>query len=406
MNKVELLLPAGNIACLRAAVANGADAVYLGMAKFNARQSAKNFDEKNIFSAIKYCHDRNVKVYITFNTLIKNPELDEFFRSMSIAYQAGADAFIIQDKAFIPLIKSNFPKVEIHLSTQAAVMNSYSVPDNVDRVVLARELTIDEISSISKKYRTEVFVHGALCFSYSGLCLFSSITGGRSGNRGRCAQPCRKKYNNKYILSTMDFCLIEKIPELVEAGVASFKIEGRLRSPLYVGTAARIYRRYIDRYYEGKTGVEEKDIDDLLLSYNRGFTQGFAFSDKVLGISNPMNRGLFIGMVRDRKLKLKKPLKKGEGVAIWSGDVVSGFKVAKIFIETGETESASVGDTIHLEKQFNDFDKVFKTSSPDLKVELGDELNIEPFALKNTKIHLPEIKEKHPTPGYKIFAKA
>jgi len=252
MQKPELLLPAGNVECLRAAVANGADAVYLGLNRFNARISAENFNEKNLFSAIEFCHKHNVKAYAALNTLVKNNELKEYFSLMDLAYQAKADAVIIQDSCFIPIIQKNFPGLKIHLSTQATVTNKYSVPKGVDRVVLARELSYDEVKEMSKELNTEAFVHGALCFSYSGQCIFSSMVGGRSGNRGCCAQPCRRRYNNKYALSTMDLCLLEKIPFLIEAGVASFKIEGRLRSPLYTATAARIYRKYIDGYFEKK----------------------------------------------------------------------------------------------------------------------------------------------------------
>jgi len=221
LKKPELLLPAGNVDCLRAAVNNGADAVYLGLDKFNARISADNFNEQNIKAVIEYCHKHKVKVYVTLNTLVKNKELDDFFHLVGVCDQAGVDAIIIQDICFIPLIKKNYPKLNIHLSTQTTSTNSYSSPNSiskikqVERVVLPRELTIEEITEITKHHETEIFIHGALCLSYSGQCLFSSIAGGRSGNRGRCAQPCRMIYNNKYVLSTKDLCLLSNLPELI-----------------------------------------------------------------------------------------------------------------------------------------------------------------------------------------------
>ena len=322
MKKIELLLPAGNEECLRAAVHNGADAVYLGLQNFNARRSADNFGTHNIFNAIDFCHKRKVKVYVTFNTLVKPNEIEEVLNQINLAHSAGADAVIIQDPCLIPLIKANFSQLPIHLSTQATTTNSYSVPDGVERVILARELSMEEIKLISdngKKqgYETEVFVHGALCLSYSGQCLFSSMVGGRSGNRGRCAQPCRKIYNNKYLLSTMDLCLLSKIPDIIATGTASLKIEGRMRTPLYVGTVAKIYRKYIDAYYasefkvfiEDKVSFErevEKDIDELMLAFNREFTTGFAFNDSIVDTRKPMNRGLFIGVIKNERIKLKK----------------------------------------------------------------------------------------------------
>ncbi len=246
MEKVELLVPAGNITCLRAAVNNGADAVYLGLSLFNARQRANNFNKDNIFSVIKYCHDHNVRVYITLNTLIKNQEIQEFLNQISLANDANADAIIIQDPCFIPLIKKNFPNIEIHLSTQSTITNSFAIPKDADRVILPRELDHETVKEMSKKVKTEIFVHGALCISYSGQCLMSSMIGGRSGNRGVCAQPCRRLYNNRYLLSTKDLCLLSKLPEIIQLGVKSLKVEGRLRSPEYVQTVTRFYRKAID----------------------------------------------------------------------------------------------------------------------------------------------------------------
>lgn len=407
MKKPELLLPAGNIESLRAAVANGADAVYLGLARFSARASAGNFSEKDIFSAIEFCHKHDIKAYVALNTLIKNNELKEYFSMIDLAYQAKADAVIIQDPCFIPIIQKNFHGLKIHLSTQATSTNRYSIPKGVDRVILPRELSYDEVKEISKEFSTEVFVHGALCFSYSGQCLFSSIAGGRSGNRGCCAQPCRKKYNNKYSLSTMDLCLLEKIPLLIEAGVSSFKIEGRLRSALYVATAGRIYRKYINMYYEKKKiDIDEKDIDDLKIAFNREFTHGFMFSDSVVDPRAPMNRGLFIGVMKQKKLLLKKPLKCGDGISLWEKNGISGLVVKKIKKDGKYEDEASAGDHIEIElPKAVEYAQVYKTSSASLKANLGDDLKPVKAAWARKKIMLPNFPERSNDGEPKIFVK-
>ncbi len=406
MNKVELLLPAGTEACLRAAVNNGADAVYLGMNRFNARQSAGNFSERNIASAIDYCHKRNVKVYAAFNTLVKNNELAEYFGLIGIAYSAKADAVIIQDHCFIPIIKENFPGLRIHLSTQATTTNSASIPDSIDRVVLARELPRGEIAEISKKYETEIFVHGALCFSYSGQCLFSSLAGGRSGNRGMCAQPCRIIYNNKYALNTMDLCLLEKIPELIASGAASFKVEGRMRSPLYVATVARIYRKHIDAHYAGKFSVEKEDVEKLKLAFNREFTAGFGFCNSILDSGKPMNRGLFLGTLQEGKIKLRTALKTGDGVGIWIGDKVVGCALNKIIKDGASVLEAHSGDIVQMDSMgAPNGCPVYKTSSVDMKFSLGDEINPINADLKKQNIALPKFNSIANSDGVKIFAK-
>ena len=406
MQKVELILPAGDESCLRAAVNNGADAVYLGLNNFNARRSAGNFNEKTIFGAIDYCHKRNVNVYVTFNTLVKNDELLDYFGLINVAYSAKADGIILQDSCLVPFIKQNFPDLPIHLSTQATTVNSRSIPENVDRVILARELTFEEISSISKKYNTEIFVHGALCFSYSGQCLFSSIVGGRSGNRGLCAQPCRKRYNNKYPLSTMDLCLLPKIPELIGAGVAAFKVEGRMRSPLYVATVARIYRKYINSHYSGDFAIDAKDVDELKLVFNREFTTGFGFNDNIVDSKKPMNRGLFLGNFKDGKVKLRADLKLGDGVGIWIGDEVKGYIVNKISKEGKNVKETSAGDVVEIDDRgAQNGDPVYKTSSMDRRLELGDQIKPIKVEVKKTKIILQDFNSVENESSVKIFAK-
>ncbi|MEW6592604.1 MAG: U32 family peptidase [Candidatus Hadarchaeota archaeon] len=406
MKKVELLLPAGDEACLRAAVNNGADAVYLGLKRFNARGGAANFSEEGIFSAIDYCHSRDVKVYVAFNTLVKNSELEEYFGLINVADSAKADAIIVQDPCLIPLIKQNFPNLPVHLSTQATVVNSHSIPDGADRVILARELALEEIASISKKHPTEVFVHGALCFSYGGQCLFSSIVGGRSANRGLCAQPCRLKYNGRYPLSTMDLCQLSNIPKLIGAGVEAFKVEGRMRRPLYVATVARIYRKYIDAYYSGSFFVDDKDVDELKLVFNREFTEGLGFCDSVVDARMPMNRGVYIGSFSSGKLKLERGLKRGDGVGIWVGGEVRGYVVNRIVKDGKLVDEAFAGDVVEIStKGAKSGDQVYKTSSAGMRFYSGDEVNPVSGEVNKSKISIPEFAPLENESEVKIFAK-
>jgi collagenase-like PrtC family protease len=286
--KIELLAPAGSMATLKAAVASGADAVYLGMSKFNARTSAKNFDRTNFKEAVRICKSNNVKLYLTANTLIKNSEISEFLEEIKYAYEEGIDAVIIQDPSFIPIIQKSFPELKIHISTQTGVMNSnqanlFSDNENVESVNIARELTKENIEILRKKFskQIEIFVHGALCACVSGSCLFSSFLGGRSGNRGKCAQPCRKIYNGVYMLSTKELSLIEKVPEAVRLGVNSLKIEGRMRTPYYVATTVSNYRKAIDSYYAGQFKITNEMKEELRSAFSREFTEG-KFSDQFI----------------------------------------------------------------------------------------------------------------------------
>lgn len=409
MKKIELLLPVGNEECLRAAVNNGADAVYLGLSKFNARRSAGNFSENSLAGVVDYCHKRSVKVYVAMNTLVKNDEIDEYFRLIGVACSSAVDAVIVQDLCLVSLIRENFPGLHVHLSTQANTVNFFSVPDGVDRVVLARELSFDEVKEIAGRYETEIFVHGALCFCYSGLCLFSSLAGGRSANRGMCAQPCRMIYNNKYVLSTMDLCLVRRIPELIDAGVSSLKVEGRMRSSLYVGTVARIYRKYIDAYYRdgGKVEVDDKDIMYLKMVFNREFTEGFGFCDNVVDSRKPMNRGVFIGTFRDGVLKLREGLKCGDGVGIWCEDKIRGYTVCKMIKDGVSVDEGICGDEVVIDTcGAKDGDPVYKTSSIDIKIELGDP--IKPFkeGIISLPVKLPVLDSVENDSPVQIFAKA
>jgi collagenase-like PrtC family protease len=296
MKKIELLAPAGSLPNLKAAVSAGADSVYMGMTKFNAREFALNFNEEYLKEAIQICKSNNVKAYLAANTLIKNNEIDEFFEMIKYAYEAGIDSVIIQDPSFIGIIRKSFPGLRIHLSTQAGIMNScHANLFESDRINVARELRKNNIESIRNncKKEIEMFVHGALCACVSGSCLFSSLLGGRSGNRGKCAQPCRKRYNDSFILSTKELCLLEKLPEIIRMKIDSLKIEGRMRTPYYVATVTSIYRKAIDSYYtrnenvsgcpknksacffgEGKFKVTPEMRSLLESAFSREFTEG------------------------------------------------------------------------------------------------------------------------------------
>ena len=283
--KIELLAPAGSLANLKAAIVNGADAVYLGMNKFGARAYAKNFNSDFLKKAVQICKSNNVKLFLTMNTLIKNEELSEFFKQLNYAYKCGIDAVIIQDCSFIDLIKNNYPDLKVHISTQTGVMNSFhaNILKDADRINLARELNKSNIKFIRKNFgkELEIFVHGALCVSISGSCLFSSFIGGRSGNRGKCAQPCRKKYSGCFYLSTKELNLLAKIPELIEKGIDSIKIEGRMRTPYYVATTTSVYRKAIDDFYSGKFKITPEMKEKLKSAFSRDFTEGCYSSEDV-----------------------------------------------------------------------------------------------------------------------------
>lgn len=296
MNQLELLSPAGDLQIFKAVVDAGADAVYFGGDLFGARAYAKNFTIEEAAEAIKYAHLHGAKAYLTVNTLLKNPEIEEKLYDYLKAYvENGIDAFIVQDFGVFNFIREYFPTTHIHVSTQASLCTEYGAKFfeelGATRIVTAREISIDEISKIHAacpELEIESFIHGALCVCYSGQCLMSSIIGGRSGNRGRCAQPCRlpyeaydlngKQFNKKgsYILSPKDFCTINYLPQMIEAGVVSFKIEGRMKQLNYATGVVSVYRHYLDEYlYKGAKNykVTDADIKKLLDYGNRsGFT--------------------------------------------------------------------------------------------------------------------------------------
>lgn len=295
--QVEILAPAGSFESMKAAIAAGADAVYIGGSRFGARAYADNLDEDRMLEAIDYAHLHGCLLYMTVNTLVKEGELGDLYSYLEPYYLQGLDGVIVQDLGVFALIKTYFPKLPIHASTQMTVTGAYGAKLLKDlgasRIVTARELSLEEITQIHEKVDVEIesFIHGALCCGYSGQCLFSSLVGGRSGNRGRCAQPCRLPYDvkrggqllnqgdEKYVLSLKDLCTLELIPDLIEAGVFSLKIEGRMKSPRYTAGVVSVYRKYVDLFLaQGRESfkVEEKDRQMLLELFDRGgFTQGY-----------------------------------------------------------------------------------------------------------------------------------
>lgn len=288
----ELLAPAGSFEVFKAVLAAGADAVYLGGNRFGARAYAGNLSDEEILEAIDYAHIHGRKMYLTVNTLVKNSELTDLYDYIKPFYEAGLDAVIVQDYGVMRLISRCFPQLDIHASTQMTVTHEDYIDFlrgyNVTRIVPARELSLDEIRKLRKYDRDmelECFVHGALCYSYSGQCLISSFLGGRSGNRGRCAGTCRLMYeakgNRRALLSLKDLCTLEILPDILEAGVYSLKIEGRMKSAEYAAGVTSVYRKYVDMYLQnGRDGyrVDESDIRNLLMLFDRGgMTKGYYF---------------------------------------------------------------------------------------------------------------------------------
>ena len=343
----ELLAPVGGSEQLRAAVQNGADAVYMGGPAFNARIKAENFTRDAMKEAIGYAHERDVKVYVTVNTLLKDDELFRGFSYINFLCEAGADAVILQDMGLARLVRKYMPHMPVHLSTQATVYSAGGVDAasrmGFARVVPARELSLEEIKDLcGRGCEIEMFVHGAMCMCYSGQCHMSRLIGGvngRSGNRGLCAQPCRLPYEDEngrrgYFLSPKDMCLLGSLDRICEAGVDSLKIEGRMKSPEYVATVTGIYRKYLDMCGEGRfLSPERDDMRKLMQVFNRGgFTEGYIYENPGAGLlsgKSPKNSGLYAGRVRSvRKgkaggllvdIKAEEPISTGDGVEIING---------------------------------------------------------------------------------------
>ncbi|EXX88320.1 peptidase U32 [Paenibacillus darwinianus] len=344
---IELLAPAGDWDCMRAAAANGADAVFFGVEKFNARARANNFRMDELPEIMAFLHSYGMKGFLTFNILVFESELDEAKKLIDACVDAGVDAVIVQDLGLVRLIREISPDFPIHGSTQMTITSSEAVeftkPFDIERVVLGRENNLKQIRTIGEqaKLPMEVFVHGALCVSYSGQCLTSEMWGGRSANRGECAQACRLPYDLMvdgeqkpmgdiaYLLSPKDLAAVELVPELIEAGVTSFKIEGRLKTPEYVANVVSKYRRAIDKYFDGDLSAPSaEEIRELQQSFSRGFTHGFlrgTNNKQLVEGTFPKSRGVYMGRVervlRDAVVcRIEAPLKRGDGIVFDAGD--------------------------------------------------------------------------------------
>lgn len=391
---IELLAPAGNVAALHAAVRGGADAVYLGLESFNARRGADNFTLETLARACDYAHLRGVRVYLTMNTVILPDELDDALECARQAWRAGADAFIVQDIGFASELHRTLPAAELHISTQMNIHNDYGIEAaaalGASRVTLARELSSEEIAHLASTaaaygMEVEVFAHGALCICYSGQCFMSSLIGGRSANRGRCAQACRLPYtlhnvaqrkpldaSGDHLLSPADLCLIDDLVQLEEAGVASIKIEGRMKSPEYVMRTAEAYRAVLDRL-EGKaagapqaTAVERESLETV---FSRGLTTAYFSGERgndMMSYQRPNNRGAFVGRVRKANgrtalISTDVHLRKGDVIEFWTRKGHSSLMLPQEPHENadGTTEVALDAKT----RTVRDGDRVFRVRS-------------------------------------------
>ena len=399
MKKPELLSPAGNMECLKAAILAGCDAIYLGGYKFGARTYAGNFTNEEIIEAINYAHLYKVKIYVTVNTIIYENEVKEFMEYVDFLYRNNVDALIIQDIGMLDLVRKTYPNFELHASTQMHIHNLEGVKLarklGVKRCVIARETDFNTIKNIKENTgaELEVFVHGALCISYSGQCLMSSLIGGRSGNRGSCAGSCRLQYDfinnnqklnkDKYILSTKDLNSLENIGKLIEIGVDSLKLEGRMKSPAYVYTVTSLYRKAIDSYLEtGKVKIDETELNNLRKIFNRKFTKGFLFNEENNNFINPYrpnHLGIEIGKVIDVKgnnaiIKLSDTLSINDGIR-FVGKNDTGLVLTSMFKNGKKIDTAYKNDIV--------------------SIKIKDEVKINSIVLKTTDYKLnKEIENK------------
>ena len=407
---IELLSPVGDLDCLKAAVQNGADCVYFGASNFSARAFASNFDDLEL--AINYAKIRGVKTNLTLNTLIKNDEFEDAYNLAKKAYELGIDAIIVQDLGLATRLIKDFPDLPIHASTQMSIHNLQGTLKlqnlGFKRVVLARELCANEIEYICQNSNVEIecFIHGALCISYSGQCLFSSLVGGRSGNRGKCAQPCRLPYelvqngnetiDKGFLLSTKDLCGLDYIPFLINAGVTSFKIEGRMKTPEYVATVTRIYRKYIDLALSGNPYViDEKDKKDLLQVFNRGLSSNGHLDKEpnknLIYPIKPNNMGLPLGIIQKYNktnghitLKLQEELYVGDCISTQKEN--GSYNVSELMVKNKNIKIGNIGNLVTIGRMKGNIsvgDKVYKISSKVLK---DNALNS--FKTENRKIPL------------------
>ncbi|MCI2110184.1 MAG: DUF3656 domain-containing protein [Acidaminococcaceae bacterium] len=402
---IELLAPAGTWEALEAAVNAGANAVYLGGANFGARQFAENFDRSAMAKAVVLAHLHNVKLYVTVNTLVDDSEMSELGDYLVFLHNIGIDGIIVQDMGVVRVARKVVPDLPLHASTQMTVTNSqgaiFAYNQGMQQVVIARETTLDDMGNICDKMpgQIEGFIHGALCVCYSGQCLMSSLIGGRSGNRGKCAQPCRLPYtlvdkdgNNllshvdagQYLLSPKDMNTLDVLPRLIEAGVASYKIEGRMKRPEYVAVVTDIYRRAMDSYLAGDYHVSDEDKKNIEQIFNRDFTT--AYLEKKPGRTmmsdrRPNNRGVLVGRVNQllpadhqAVIKLDKELNIGDGLEFWvtvGGRV--GTTLNHLEVNGIETETAPAGSkvTIDVPAGIRMNDRVFRTFDAKLMTYAG-----------------------------------
>lgn len=335
MKKCELLSPAGNMEMLKYAIMNGADAIYLAGPRFGARKFAKNFSDEELIDAVKFAHLYGVKIYVTINTLVHESEIEDFIDYAKFIYHIGVDAVLIQDFGMLNTLHKIIPDLELHASTQMHNNGKNIVrlleKCGVKRIVLDREMILNEIKKLPKSIEKEVFCHGALCISYSGQCLMSSFIMDRSGNRGECAGLCRLPYklesdgkekDKKYYLSLKDINTTDYIPEIIASGVDSLKIEGRMKSPEYVGYMTKIYRKLIDSYYDGTSKkLDPKEQKNIKLLFNRGFTKGYilnADNESMINRESPNHIGIHLGTYQPHKNKIKitlgEPLEQGDAI--------------------------------------------------------------------------------------------
>lgn len=400
MKKIELLAPAGNMESLYAAVQAGCDAIYLGGTLFSARAFAGNFNNEEIVEAIRYCHLYGVKVYVTCNILIYEHEVNRFLEYVSFLHQNNVDAILIQDLGMFDLVHQTFPNLVIHASTQMHIHNLDGIlmakKLGFSRVVLARETPIEKIKEIT--YQTqmeiEIFGHGSLCVSYSGQCLFSSLIGNRSGNRGSCVGSCRLPYNildedgNKlnigdYPLSMKDLNTLEYLEELIQSGVTSLKIEGRMKSPEYVYTVTKLYREAIDSYYRlGKVIINQELLLNLQKIFSRGYTKGYLFNEDMHNIINSErgnHQGVYLGKVIEYKNKWIK-IKLANSVSILDGLRIIldkddyGIILNEFYLDGKLVKEAKSGDIISLKvnKDIPKYSKVLLTKDTKLIKEIDE----------------------------------
>ena len=447
---IELLSPVGDFECLKAAVQNGADAVYFGAGSFSARAFATNFDDEALKEAITYAKIRGVKTNLTLNTLIKNDEINDAIKLAEKAYNYGIDAIIVQDLGLARYLIKNFPGLAVHASTQMSVHNLEGVLElqklGFSRVVLSRELSLQEIEHICKNsdVEIEVFTHGALCISYSGQCLFSSMVGGRSGNRGKCAQPCRLPYellscsstvsnpkgapvstssvnfastnlnsassesltslDKGYLLSPRDLCGLDYLPKLVDAGVTCLKIEGRMKTPEYVATVTRIYRKYLDLAQANKSEykINPQDKTELLQVFNRGgFSSGHLESTpnkNLIYKDKSNNMGIYLGTIsnfNNNKGHISLTVSRDSDVTVRVGDKISvenkkhetsTYTISELMIQDKNVPQATCGDKIKIGRMKGNIsvgDKIYKIADKLLTTSA-----LETLSKENRKVNL------------------